>query len=216
MKGLRHEFRHAGLLALVLPAVAPAPTRAQMALAVELRAGAAYSTPFARSTTLVPAELEAVARDLEVGPRLGPSAELALSGGPSTSVVLELRAGASTARVAGHAAGNSWEAGRATTLHLLGGARFPLSQVQGLDLRAGVGKAIYLSGDVNLLDGPANTGLLLSAGVGYRLPGPLRSTALAEIQRHPFQPAALADAGAGEGAVTRLLVHLAISVWGTS
>lgn len=187
-----------------------------MPLAVEVRAGATYSTPFARGRTLVPAELEAVARDLEIGPRVGPVAELALSGQPGPSMTVELRAGASRVRVVGQGGGVSWEAGRATALHFLGGVRFPFTQVPGMDLRAAAGKVLYLGSEVNLLEGRERTGVLLSAGLGYRLPGPVHWTGFAEVQRHPFDPAPLSDAGAGAGTVTRVQVHLSVAVWGTS
>ncbi len=207
---------YSGLLAVALLAVTPGAGAAQMPIVVELRGGAAYSTPFARGTTLVPAELEAVARDLEVGPRLGPAAELALSGGPNPAAVLELRAGASVAGVAGKGGGASWEAGRVTALHFLGGVRLPLPRLPGLDVRAGAGKVLYLSRDVNLLEGREHTGVLLSGGVGYRLPGPFPWMGLAEVQWHEFDSVPLADAGAGAGAVTRVLVHVAVRVWGSS
>ena len=214
MEGLPRAFACRGFLAAVLLAHAFEPAMAQMPLAVELRGGATYSTPFARGTAFVPAEFEAVARDLEVGPGLGPVAELALSGGPGSSVILELRAGASMARVTGQGGGVSWEAGRVTALHVLGGVRFPFPQMPGLDVRAGAGKLLYLSGDVNLLEGRENAGVLLSAGLGYRLPGPIPWIGVAEVQRHGFDPAPLAGAGAGAGAVMRVLLHLAIPVWG--
>lgn len=204
------------LFAVAFLAVTPVAAVAQMPLVVELRGGAAYSTPFARGTTLVPAELEAVGRDLEVGPRPGPVVEVALSGGPSPAVVLELRSGVGLAGVEGRGGGISWGAGRVTAIHVLGGVRFPVAQLPGLDIRAGAGKLLYSSRDVNLLEESENTGVLLSAGLGYRLPGPFPWMGLAEVQRHEFDPAPLADAGAGAGAVTRVLVHLAVAVWGSS
>ena len=204
--------------ACVFLAAVPAPVAAQTPLTVEVRAGAAYSTPFARGRTLVPAELEAVARDLEVGPRPGPVVELALAGrpGPARSPVLELRSGASVAGVAGRGGGVSWEAGRVTAIHLVGGVRFRLPRLPELDFRTGAGKVFYLGRGVNLLDGRERTGVLLSAGFGYRLPGPLPWTGLAEVQRHEFAPDALAAAGAGGGAVTRVVAQVAVAVWGGS
>ena len=207
---------YSGRLAIALVAVMPVAAAAQTPLAVEVRGGAAYSTPFARGTTLVPAALEAVGRDLEVGPRPGPVVEVALSAAPSPAVVLELRSGAGLAGVEGKGGGISWEAGRVTAIHVLGGVRFPVSQLPGLDVRAGAGKLLYFSRDVNLLEERENTGVLLSAGLGYRLPGPFPWMGLAEVQWHEFDPAPLADAGAGAGAVTRILVHLAVGVWGSS
>lgn len=205
-----------GLLAAALLAAVPAPGAAQLPLTVELRAGAVYSTPFARGRTLVPAELEAVARDLEVGPRPGPVVELALSGRPGPTVALELRSGASVAGVAGRGGGFSWDAGRVTALHLVGGVRFRPPRLPELDLRFGAGKVFYLSRGVNLLDEREHTGVLLSAGFGYRLPGPLPWTGLAEVQRHEFDPVPLAGTGAGSGAVTRVVAQVAVAVWGRS
>ena len=201
-----------GLLALALLAVAPAPAAAQAAIVVEVRAGAVYSTPFARGTAVVPAELEAVARDLEVGPRLAPFAELALAVRSSPALVLEMRTGAGAARVVGKGGGDAWAAGRMAAVHILGGVRLPLPQLRALDIRAGAGKVLYLSDDVNLLEENEYTGVLLSAGFGYRLPGPLPWIGVAEVHWHEFDPDPLA--GAGAGAVTRLLVHLAVPVRG--
>lgn len=205
----------AGLLHLVLTAPSAASAAAQIPLAVEVRGGGVYSTPFVRGTAVVPAELEAVARDLEVGPRPAPVAELVLAARPGSSLVLEFRSGASVADVAGEGGGESWPAGRMTAVHILAGVRFPLSTPPGADVRAGAGKVLYLSGDVNLLDGSGRTGVLLSGGFGYRLPGPLPATGVAEAQWHEFDPAPLAEAGAAAGAVTRFLVYLAVPVWGT-
>ena len=206
---------YAGLLHLLLTAP-PAPAVAQIPLAVEVRAGGVYSTPFARGTTVVPAELEAVARDLEVGPRPAPVVELALVGRPRPSLVLEFRSGVSLADVAGEGGGHSWPAGRMTAVHIVGGVRLPLPQLPGVDVRAAAGKVLYLSGDVNLLEGSERTGLLLSGGFGVRLPGPIPATGVAEAQWHEFDPALPAEAGAAAGAVTRFLAWLAVPVWGTS
>lgn len=202
------------LLALAPFAVMPAPGAAQVPIALEVRGGAVYSTPFARGTAVVPAELEAVARDLEVGPRIAPVGELALAVRPGSTLVFELRAGTSVARVVGEGGGDSWEAGGMAALHILGGVRTPLPPLPALDVRLGAGKVLYLSGDVNLLEGSEHTGALLSAGLGYRLPGPLSSSAVAEVHWHEFDPDPLAEAGAGAGAVTRFLVHLAVPVRG--
>ena len=79
----------------------------------------------------------------------------------------------------------------------------------------GRGKALYLSSDVNVLAGSGRTGVLLSGGFGYRLPGRFRVTGVAEAQWHEFDPAPLADAGAAAGAVTRFLAYLAVPAWGT-
>lgn len=215
MKGLPRGPWHAGLLHLALLAQSAAPAAAQIPLAIEVRAGAVYSTPFARGTAVVPAELEAVARDLEVGPRIAPVVELALAARPSPSLALEVRSGVSIADVAGEGGGSSWSAGRMTAVHILAGVRVPMSQLPGVDLRAGAGTVLYLSSDVNLLEESEDPGVLFSAGFGYRLPGPLRSVGVAEAQWHEFDPAPLADAGAGAGGVTRLLVHLSVPVRGT-
>lgn len=209
----RRPFR-LGLLQLALLAPSAAPIAAQIPLAVELRAGGVYSTPFARGTAVVPAELEAVAHDLEVGPRPAPVVELALAARPGPSFVLEFRSGASIANLSGRGGGNSWPAGRMTAVHILGGARFPLSGLWGVDLRAGAGKVLYLGSDVNLLEGSERTGVLLSGGFGYRLPGPFPATGAAEAQWHEFDPSALAEAGAAAGAVVRFLAYLAVPVWG--
>ena len=206
----------AGLLHLVLMAPSAEPAVAQIPLSVEVRAGGVYSTPFARGTAVVPAELEAVARDLEVGPRPAPVAELVLAAQPGASLMLELRSGVSIADVAGEGGDNSWPAGRMTAIHIVGGVRFPLSPLPGMDVRAGAGKVLYLSSDVNLLEGSQQTGVLLSGGFGYRLPGPFRAVGVAEAQWHEFDPAPLAEAGAAAGAVTRFLAYLALPVWGTS
>jgi hypothetical protein len=205
---------HAGLLHLVLMAPAP-PAAAQVPLAVEVRGGGVYSTPFARGTTLVPAELEAVARDLEVGPRPAPVVELALVGRPRPSLLFEFRSAVSIADVAGQGGGDSWPAGRMTAVHILGGVRLPLARVPGVDVRAGAGKALYLSSDVNLLEGSELTGLLLSGGLGVRLPGPIPAFGVAEAQWHEFDPALPVEAGAAGGAVTRFLAYLAVPVWET-
>lgn len=207
---------YGGLLRLVLMALSAAPAAAQIPLAVEVRAGGVYSTPFARGIALVPAELEAVARDLVVGPRPAPAAELAMAARLDPSLVLEFRAGASIADVAGEGGGNSWPAGRMTAVHILGGVRFPLSPLPGVDVRAGAGKVLYLSSEVNLLEGSGQTGVLLSGGVGYRLPGPFPAIGVAEAQWHELDPAPLVEAGAAAGAVTRFLAWLAVPVWGTS
>lgn len=205
----------AGLLHLVLMAPSAVAGVAQVPLSVEVRGGGVYSTPFARGTAVVPAELEAVARDLEVGPRPAPVGELVLAARPRPSLVLEFRSGVSIADVAGEGGGNSWPAGRMTAVHILGGIRFPLSPLPGLDVRAGAGRVLYLSSDVNLLEGSGRTGVLLSGAFGYRLPGPLPATGVAEAQWHEFDPAPLAEAGAAAGAVTRFLAYLAVPVWGT-
>ena len=73
---------HAGIVHLMLMALSAVPAAAQMPLTVEVRGGGVYSTPFARGIAVVPAELEAVARDLEVGPRPAPVAELVLAARP--------------------------------------------------------------------------------------------------------------------------------------
>lgn len=202
---------YAGLLHLMLMAPSAVPAAAQTPLAVEVRGGGVYSTPFARGIAVVPAQLEAVARDLEVGPRPAPVAELVVAARPGPSLVLEFRSGVSIADVAGEGGGGSWPAGRMTAVHILGGVRFPLSPLPGADVRAGAGKVLYLSSDVNLLEGSGRTGVLLSAGFGYRLPGPFPATGVAETQWHEFDPAPLAEAGA----VTRFLAYLAVPVWGT-
>lgn len=204
---------YAGLLHLVLMAVPATPAVAQMPLALEVRGGGVYSTPFARGTAVVPAELEAVARDLEVGPRPAPVAGLALAARPGRVLVLELRSGVSIADVAGAGGGSSWPAGRMAAVHILGGVRFPLSPLPGADVRVGAGKVLYLSSDVNLLEGSGRTGVLLSGGFGYRLPGPFAAVAVAEAQWHEFDPAPLAGAGAAAGAVARFLAYLAVPVW---
>ncbi len=206
---------HTGIVHLMLIALSAAPVAAQMPLTVEVRGGGVYSTPFARGIAVVPAELEAVARDLEVGPRPAPVAELVLAARPGPALVLELRAGASIADVTGAGGGNSWPAGRMTAVHILGGVRSPLSPLPGADVRAGAGKVLYLSSDVNLLEGSGRTGVLLSGGFGYRLPGPFAAVGVAEAQWHEFDPAPLAEAGAAAGAVTRFLAYLAVPVWGT-
>ena len=197
-------------MALLAPFASPCA--AQVPLAVEVRGGAVYSTPFARATVLVPAELQAVALDVEVGPRPAPVAEVAFAARPVPSLVLELRSGASVAGVAGKGGAESWSAGRVATVHVLGGVRFPLPRVPGADFRTGVGKLFYLSGDVNLLEEREHTGVLLSAGLGYGLPVPLAPVAVAEVQWHEFDPAPLAETGVGAGTVTRVLVHLAVAV----
>ncbi|MYC51863.1 MAG: hypothetical protein F4X47_06050 [Gammaproteobacteria bacterium] len=204
-----------GLLQLMLMALSAAPAAGQMPLTVEVRGGGVYSTPFARGIAVVPAELEAVARDLEVGPRPAPVAELVLAARPGPALVLELRAGASIADVTGAGGGNSWPAGRMTAVHIVGGVRYPLSPLPGADVRVGAGKVLYLSSDVNLLEGSGRTGVLLSGGFGYRLPGPFAAVGVAEAQWHEFAPAPLAEAGAAAGAVTRFLAYLAVPVWGT-
>lgn len=214
VKDLARGPVYAGLLHLVLMAP-PAPAVAQIPLAVEVRAGGVYSTPFARGTTVVPAEFEAVARDLEVGPRPAPVVELALVGRPRRSLLLEFRSGVSLADIAGEGGGHSWPAGRMTAVHILGGVRLPLPQLPGADVRASAGKVLYLSGDVNVLDGSEGTGLLLSGGFGVRLPGPVPAFGVAEAQWHEFDPALPAEAGAAAGAVTRFLACLAVPVWGT-
>lgn len=199
-------------LALALPSAASAA--AQVPIAVEVRGGGVYSTPFARGTAVVPAELEAVARDLEVGPRPAPVAELVLAARPRPSLVLELRSGVSVADVAGEGEGDSWPAGRMAALHVLCGVRLPLSPLPGADVRAGAGTVLYLSRDVNLLEGGGGAGVLLSGGFGYRLPGPIPAIGVAEAQWHEFHPSPLAEAGGAAGAVTRFLVFLAVPVWG--
>ena len=199
----------------MLMALSAAPAAAQMPLTVEVRGGGAYSTPFARGIAVVPAELEAVARDLEVGPRPAPVAELALAARPGPALVLEFRSGVTIADVAGEGGGNSWPAGRMTAVHILGGVRVPLSPLAGADVRVGAGKVLYLSSDVNLLEGDGRTGVLLSGGFGYRLPGPFLAVGVAEAQWHEFDPAPLDEAGAATGAVTRFLAYLAVPVWGT-
>ena len=204
---------YAGLLHLLLMAP-PAPAVAQIPLAVEVRGGGVYSTPFARGTAVVPAELEAIARDLEVGPRPAPVVELALVGRPRPSLLLEFRSAVSIADVAGEGGGNSWPAGRMTAVHILGGVRLPLPQLPGVDVRAGAGKVLYLSSDVNLLEGCEMTGMLLSGGFGVRLPGPFPAFGVAEAQWHEFDPALPAEAGAAAGAVTRFLAYLAVPVRG--
>ncbi len=206
---------YGGLLHLVLLALSATPAAAQLPLTVEVRAGGVYSTPFARGVAVVPAELEAVARDLVVGPRPAPVAELVLAATLDPSLVLEFRSGASIADVAGEGGGNSWPAGRMTAVHILGGVRFPLSALRGVDVRAGAGKVLYLSSEVNLLEGSGQTGVLLSGGFGYRLPGPFPAIGVAEAQWHEFDPAPLAEAGAAAGAVTRFLAWLAVPAWGT-
>ena len=206
---------YGGLLHLVLMALSAAPAAAQIPLTVEVRAGGVYSTPFARGIAVVPAELESVARDLVVGPRPAPVAELVLAAPLDPSLVLEFRSGASIADVAGEGGGNSWPAGRMIAVHILGGVRFPLSPLPGVDVRAGAGKVLYLSNQVNLLEGSGQTGVLLSGGFGYRLPGPLPAIGVAEAQWHEFDPAPLAAAGAAAGAVTRFLAWLAVPAWGT-
>ena len=206
---------YGGLLHLVLMALSAAAATAQIPLTVEVRGGGVYSTPFARGIAVVPAELEAVARDLVVGPRPAPVAELVLAARLDSSLVLEFRSGASIADVAGEGGGNSWPAGRMTAVHILGGLRFPLSPLPGVDVRAGVGKVLYLSSEVNLLEGSGRTGVLLSGGFGYRLPGPFPAIGVAEAQWHEFDPAPLAAAGAAAGAVTRFLAWLAVPAWGT-
>ena len=200
----------------MLMALSAAPAAAQMPLTVEVRGGGVYSTPFARGIAVVPAELEAVARDLEVGPRPAPVAELTLAARPGPSLVLEFRSGRERRRRdRRRAGGNSWPAGRMTAVHILGGVRVPLSPLPGVDVRAGAGKVLYLSSDVNLLQGSGRTGVLLSGGFGYRLPGPFAAVGVAEAQWHEFDPAPLDEAGAAAGAVTRLLAYLAVPVWGT-
>ncbi len=206
---------YGGLRHLVLLALSAAPAGAQIPLTVEVRAGGVYSTPFARGVAVVPAELEAVARDLVVGPRPAPVAELVLAAPLDPSLVLELRSGASIADVAGEGGGNSWPAGRMTAVHILGGVRFPLPQLPGVDARAGAGKALYRSSDVNLLEGGERTGVLLSGGFGYRLPGPIPVYGVAEAQWHEFDPAPLGEVGPAAGAVTRFLAWLAVPLWGT-
>ncbi len=191
-----------------------ASAAAQAPMAVEVRAGGVYSTPFARGTAVVPAELEAVARDLRVGPRPAPVAELALLVRPGASLVVELRSGVSVADVLGEGGGTSWPGGRVAALHLLGGVRVPLSPLPRVDARVGAGKVLYRGGDVNVLDGAERTGVLLSGGIGYRLPGPLPATGVVEAQWHEFEPAPLADVGAAPGAVTRVLVQLGVPVLG--
>lgn len=188
---------------------------AQIPLSVEVRGGGVYSTPFARGTAVVPAELEAVARDLEVGPRPAPVAELVLAARPGPSLALELRSGVSVADVSGAGGANSWPAGRMTAIHIVGGVRLPLSPLPEVDVRVGAGRVLYLSSDVNLLEGSEQTGVLLSGGFGYRLPGPLPAVGVAEAQWHEFDPAPLAEAGAAAGAVTRFLAYMAVPVWGT-
>ena len=215
MRGPARGLVHAGLLQLMLMALSVAPTAAQVPLTVEVRGGGVYSTPFARGIAVVPAELEAVARDLEVGPRPAPVAELVLAARLGPSFALELRSGASVADVTGEGGGHSWPAGRMTAVHILGGVRFPLSPLPGVDMRAGAGKVLYLSSDVNLLQGSGRTGALLSGGFGYRLPGPFAAVGVAEAQWHEFDPAPLDEAGAAAGTVTRLLAYLAVPVWGT-
>ncbi len=214
MNALARGPVQAGLLHLVLMAP-PAQAAAQIPLAVEVRGGGVYSTPFARGRAVVPAELEAVARDLEVGPRPAPVVELALVGRPRPSLVLEIRSAVSIADVAGEGGGNAWPAGRMTAVHIVGGLRFPLSPLPGVDLRAGAGKVLYLSNDVNLLEGSGQTGVLLSGGFGVRLPGPFPAFGVAEAQWHEFDAAPLAEAGAAAGAVTRFLAYLAVPAWGT-
>lgn len=214
MKGLPRASLHAGLLHIALLAPSVSPGAAQVPFAVEVRAGAVYSTPFARGTALVPAELQAVARDLEVGPRLAPVAEVVLAGRPGSSLVVELRSGASVAAVVGKGGADSWSVGRMAAVHILGGVRFPLPQAPAVDFRTGAGKVFYLSRGVNLLEERERTGVLLSAGLGYRIPGPLSPVAVAEAQWHEFDPVPLAEAGAGAGTVTRFLVHLAVPVGG--
>lgn len=214
MRELARGLVYAGLLQLLLMAPSAAPAAAQIPLAVEVRGGGVYSTPFARGRAVVPAELEAVARDLEVGARLAPMVELALAARPAGSLVLEFRLGASLADVAGEGGGASWPAGRMTAVHLLGGLRVPLSRLPGVDLRAGAGKVLYLGSEVNLLQGSERTGVLLSGGFGVRLPGPFPATGVAEAQWHEFDPAPLAEAGARAGAVTRVLAYLAVPVRG--
>ncbi len=201
------------VLALGLPGAAAAPGAAQASVAVEVRAGVAYSTPFVRGVALVPAEFEATVRDLEMGPALAPFAELALAVRPEPPLAFEVRAGTSVVRVMGRSGGYVWSAGRATVVHVLGGVRVPLP-FRELDVRVGAGKTLYLSGDVNLLEGSERTGVLLAAGVGYRLPGPLPWIGMVEGHRHEFDPDPLAEAGVGAGAVTRFLVHLAVPVRG--
>ena len=215
MQGLARGLVYAGLLHLLTMAPTVAPAVAQIPLSVEVRGGGVYSTPFARGIAVVPAELESVARDLEVGPRPAPVAELALAARPGPALVLEFRSGVSIADVTGAGGGNSWPAGRMTAVHILGGVRVPLSPLPGADVRAGAGKVLYLSSDVNLLEGSGRTGVLLSGGFGYRLPGPLAAVGVAEAQWHEFDPAPLAEAGAAAGAVTRFLAYLAVPVWGT-
>ena len=205
---------YGGLLPLVLLALSASAAAAQIPLTVEVRAGGVYSTPFARGVAVVPAELEAVARDLVVGPRPAPVAELVLAAPLDPSLVLEFRSGASIADVAGEGGGNSWPAGRMTAVHILGGVRLPLSPLPGVDVRAGAGKVLYLSSEVNLLEGNGQTGVLLSGGFGYRLPGPIPASGVAEAQWHEFDPAPLAEAGAAAGAVTRFLAWLAVPAWG--
>ena len=206
---------YGGLLHLVLLALSAAPAAAQIPLTVEVRAGGVYSTPFARGVAVVPAELEAVARDLEVGPRPAPVVELALAAPLDPSLALEFRSGASVADVAGEGGGNSWPAGRMTAVHILGGVRFPLSPLPGVDVRAGAGKVLYLSSEVNLLEGSGQTGVLLSGGFGVRLPGPIPASGVAEAQWHEFDPAPLAAAGPAAGAVTRFVAWLAVPAWRT-
>lgn len=205
---------HAGLRHLVLMALSAVPAVAQIPLAVEVRGGGVYSTPFARGIAVVPAELEPVARDLKVGPRPAPVAELALAARLGSSFALEFRSGASVADVTGEGGGNSWPAGRMTAVHILGAVRVPVSPLPGVDVRAGAGKMFYLSSEVNLLEGREQTGVLLSGGFGYRLPGPIPANGVAEAQWHEFDPAPLAEAGGAAGAVARFLAYLAVPVWG--
>ena len=206
----------AGLLLLLLMVPSAAAAVTQIPFSAEVRAGGVYSTPFARGIAVVPAELEAVARDLEVGPRPAPVVELALTARPGPSLALEFRSGVSLADVAGKGGAHSWPAGRLTAIHVVGGVRVPLARLSGVDVRVGAGKALYRSGDVNLLQGSERTGVLLSGGFGVRLPGPFPATGVAEAQWHEFDPAPLAEAGASAGAVTRFLAYLAVPVWGVS
>lgn len=213
-RGLARGRVHGRLLHLVLMALTAAPAAAQAPITVEVRGGGVYSTPFARGIAVVPAELEAVARDLVVGPRPAPVAELVLAAGLGPSFALEFRSGASVADVTGEGGGHSWPAGRMTAVHILGGVRFPLSPLPGVDMRAGAGKVLYLSDEVNLLQGSERTGALLSGGFGYRLPGPFPVIGVVEAQWHEFDPAPLDEAGGAAGTVTRFLACLAVPVWG--
>ena len=201
-----------GALAVLVAAAPPSAHAQEALLALEVRAGAVYSTPFAEGVAVVPGEVAAAIEPVQVGPRLAPFAELALVRRMSPSLSGEVRGGASFGTVQGVGAASTWDAGTVAVVHAVVGLR--MDAAPGVDLRAGLGKALYLGDGVQVLQGGENTGILLSGGVVYDPPLPVPATAALEVQRHGFGSTPLRAAGAADGSMVRVLLSIGVSAWG--
>jgi len=212
----RRTPQFASMIVIALVSAGPTVVVAQgQPYHFEFRLGAIYSGILADGEVL---PLDAQGTDsregVEIQPGVAPIGDAAFVFAFSPTVDGELRLGVSSGGLTGRGPSGTWDAGSVTAITAVAGLGAHLSPR--FVVRGALGKLSY-SSDASVMDGGANTGLLLVGGIGYELPVDL-SFGLrldGDFQWHSFGSPALREAGAADASAYRVSVMAAATFGGS-